>query len=316
MLCRRARVDPSLLAHPHERLPGSSAARLWDAAIALTGDPLLGLHLTEHYRTGALSILGYVILNCRTGLEVLERLARFAALLNDGIHVRTSVDGPLVVVHFETSGTVGDALADDDRQEMETMAAGVVLTLRRVVDRPFVPAQVWFRHAAQGPVAEYHRIFGAPVRFGQAEHRVALPHADLAVPIPTADPTLLQLFETHAAERLGTLTQRGETTQRVLRLLVSGLTGTAPDLERVARALATSARQLQRTLHDEGTSFQALLDEVRRDTALARLRTPGATASEVALLLGFSEASAFTRAFRRWTGTTPSAWALSAPARP
>jgi AraC-like DNA-binding protein len=76
-----------------------------------------------------------------------------------------------------------------------------------------------------------------------------------------------------------------------------------------------SGRQLQRVLQAEGTTYQALLDEARRDLALARLRLPGTTAAEVALLLGYSEAGAFTRAFRRWTGTTPGAYAAGAAGR-
>jgi len=312
--CRLAQVDPALLTRPHERLPGSATRRLWEAGATLTGDPLLGLHVAEHFRTGAINILGYVFLNCRSGIETLDRLARFAALLNDGLRVRVSHEDALSVVHLEAVEGMDNFLLHDGRHVMETMAAGVVVSLRRMIPSPFIPAQVWFRHAAAGALDEYHRIFGAPVRFGKEENRVAFRATELSQAIPAADPSLLALFEGHAIARLQELERHGPVSQRVLRLLAVRLAGVVPDVSAVASEMATSGRQLQRRLRDEGASFQALLDEARRDVALAQLRTPGVTSAEVALLLGFSEASAFSRAFRRWTGTTPGAWASAAEA--
>lgn len=308
-LCREARLDPLLLERPHERVPGAAAARLWQAAERLTGDPLLGLHVAERYRAGAMSILGYVILNCRTPREALDRLARFAALLNDGLRVRVASADGQVVVAFEPIDGLDNFLLRDGRQVIETMAAGVVLTLRQLTGTALAPARVTFRHRAGGPVAEYHRLFGVPVRFGQPDDAVAFRAAALDSPIPASDPALLALFEGHARVRLDELERLGGTTQRVARVVAARLRGAAPSIAEVARDLATSARQLQRALAAEGTTFQRVLDGARRDVALARLRLPGATAAEVALLLGFSEASAFSRAFRRWTGITPGAYA-------
>ena len=310
--CRRARLDPAVLARPHDRVPGSAAERFWQVAVELSGDPLLGLHLAEHYRTGAINILGYVFLNCATLADALERLGRFAVLMNDGLRVRIDREDERAVVRFEAVEGLDNFLLRGDRQVMETMAAGVVLTIRRLGHSDFVPSQVWFRHAAAGNVAEYHRIFGTMVRFGMPEHRVALRLSELDFPIPAADPSLLAVFERHALGRLDELERMGTTSQRVLRLLSARLTGTVPPVGVIAAELAMSGRQLQRVLQEEGSSYQALLDQSRRDLALAQLRVPGTTAAEVALLLGYSEAGAFTRAFRRWTGTTPGAYAAGA----
>ncbi|MFY0533849.1 helix-turn-helix transcriptional regulator [Nannocystis pusilla] len=90
--------------------------------------------------------------------------------------------------------------------------------------------------------------------------------------------------------------------------VVRALPGELPSLEATAKALATSTRTLQRALQAEGTTFQALVDEVRRDLSLGYLREGQRTVSEIAFLLGFTEVATFTRAFRRWTGSAPSAW--------
>lgn len=312
-VCRRARLDPALLSRPHDRIPGSAVERLWQVGEELTGDPLLGMHLTERYRTGAINILGYVFLNCATVADVLERLSRFAVLLNDGLRVRIEREDGRAVVHMEAVEGLDNYILRNSRQVMETMAVGVVLTLRNLSGGALVPSQVWFRHAAAGDVSEYHRIFGSMVRFGMPGNRVAFRLAELETPIPAADPSLLALFERHALGRLDELEKMGGGSQRVLRLLTARLTGTVPPVGVIAAELAMSGRQLQRVLQEEGTSYQALLDQARRDLAMAQLKVPDTTAAEVALMLGYSEAGAFTRAFRRWTGTTPGAFAAAGP---
>jgi AraC-like DNA-binding protein len=308
-LCRRARLDPAVLQRPNDRIAGSAVHRLWQVAEQLTGDSLLGLHVAERYRTGAISILGYVLLNCASAREALDRLARFAALMNDGLRVQGVEEGEQVVVRLEAVPGMDNFVQQDGRHVIETMAAGIVLTLRRMTGAPFIPTQVAFRHAAAGPVAEYHRVFGTLVRFGQALDCVAFSRREMDTRIPAADPSLLALFEGHARVQLADLERLGGASGRVARLIAARLAGSVPAMDDIASSLAMSGRQLQRTLREEGTTYQALLDQVRRDRALAQLRLPGTTATEVALLLGFSEASAFTRAFRRWTGETPGAYA-------
>lgn len=320
-LYRRAGVDVALLARANERLSGTDADRLWEAAMALTGDPLVALHSAERYRPAALNIFGYVILNCATGLDAVDRLTRYGALLNDALHVRTTRQagalgatpgaqpGAQLTVHLSHVAPPAGARGPDPRHPMEAMIAGLVLTLRALTGRPFIPTQVAFRHAAGGPVEEYHRIFGTLVRFGSDEDRVSLRLDELEAPIPAADHTLLSLFDGHAAGKLDELQRAGATSKRVLRAVATRLRGTAPDVATIAADLAMSPRAVQRALMDEGTSYQVLLDAARREIAERQLRVPGVSAAEVALLLGYSETSAFTRAFRRWTGLTPSAWA-------
>jgi AraC-like DNA-binding protein len=308
-VCRCARMDPAILQRPNDRIPGSTVHRLWQVAEQLTGDPLIGLHFAERFRTGAISILGYVFLNCASARDALDRLARFAALMNDGLHVQLADEGDQTVVRLRPVEGMDNFVERDGRHVMETLAAGSVLNLRGMTGAPFIPTMVAFRHSAAGSVAEYHRVFRTMVRFGQEENRVAFSRRDLDTKIPAADPALLALFEGHARVQLGSLEQLQGTSGRVARLIAAQLAGSVPSMDSIAASLAMSGRQLQRAVREEGTTYQALLDQVRRDRALAQLRLPGTTAAEVALLLGFSEASAFTRAFRRWTGLTPGAYA-------
>jgi AraC-like DNA-binding protein len=304
-VCREAAVDLRHLDEPNSRVPASAMERMWIAGERLTGDPDLGLHTAETYNPGALSIVGYVVLSCRTTGEVLDRLARYAPLLNDAMQVRVTHERDVTVCRFDALDRLDSFLLRTPRQAMETMAAGIVVTLRRMATTAVEPRSVHLRHAAPASTAEHRRILGPRVLFGQAENAVVYPASAMSATMMSADPELLEVFEGDARRRLAQLERRGGVSGRVLTLLGARLRGEVPPLSVVAAELAMSERSIQRGLRDEQTSYRQLVDEVRKNLAIQHLSRPGTSATDVAFLLGFSEPSAFTRAFRRWTGAPP-----------
>jgi AraC-like DNA-binding protein len=304
-VCSAARIDPRWLDQPNARVPASAMERLWAAGEQLTGDADLGLHSAESYNPGALSIVGYVILSCRTAGDALTRLARYAPLLNEGLRVSVDHEQGATFCRFGAAEGVDSFLHRSPRQAIETLAAGIVLTLKRLATQPPEPAAVTFRHAAPPSTAEHHRLFGAVVRFGQPENAVVYPSSALAAGMLSADPALLEVFEGDARRRLEQLKSHGAVSGRVQTILGSRLNGEVPSLASIASELAMSERSVQRSLSEERTTYREIVDDVRKGLALAHLSRPSATATDVALLLGFSEPSAFTRAFRRWTGVSP-----------
>ena len=131
--------------------------------------------------------------------------------------------------------------------------------------------------------------------------------AQLEAPLTTADPSLRALLDRYARTELEALPPVPTTESRVVEHLLQALPGPAPAAAAVARALGLSPRSLRRALHGEGTTFSEVRDRCLRRVAEDALRDPARTIGEVAWLLGYSEPSAFHRAFRRWTGTTPRA---------
>lgn len=304
-VCRQAGVDRRLADAPDSRVPASTMERMWEAAERLTGDPDIGMHTAESYNPGALSILGYVILSCRTAGDVLDRLARYAPLLNDGLDVRTVRDHDLTHCRFTAVEGRDSFLHRTPRQAMETLAVGIVQTLARLATTDLQPVAVTLRHAAPASTAEHHRLLGATVRFSETHNAVTYRTSALDARIISADPTLLASFESDADQRLRVLQSHGSVSGRVLGVLWSRLKGEVPPLATIASELAMSERSVQRSLREEATSYRQLVDDVRREMAVRHLSRPGTSAADVAFLLGFSEPSAFTRAFRRWTGTPP-----------
>lgn len=305
-VCQAAQLDRRRLDDPHARVPAAAMERLWAAAEQLTGDPDLGLHSAAEYNPGALNILGYVILSCPDAATVLDRLARYAPLLNDGLRVGVRHEAGRTVCHFGAAEGVDSFLLRTPRQAVETLAAGIVLTLQRLAQPAPLPLHIHFRHAAPERLAEHRRLLGTALHFGQAENAVVYAQAALGAGLLSADPALLAVFEADARRRLELLPAHGSVGGRVQALVAARLKGEVPTLATVAGMLGMSERSVQRSLSDERTSYRDIVDQVRRTLALAHLARPGTTATDVAFLLGFSEPSAFTRAFRRWTGASPS----------
>ncbi len=305
-LCRAAGVgDPSTWP---ARIPAEQMGAFWRAALAATGDDDLGLHLAESFTPGALDIVGYVMLSSPTALDALARGARLIPLLNDGLRVELlqqhSAHLIRLIVHPAFALAVGDAL----RQIIETILAGAVHQLRLLTGAPIRPVAVHLQHAAppQG-VGEHTRLFGVAPRMGAAHHEVVMASVELARPVRSANPSLLAAFDALAQEALSSLQRDRRTSDRVLGAILEQLKGAAPSITTVARALAMSPRSIQRALAEEGTTYQQLLDEARREVALRHLRDPSVTVAHVAWLVGYSEPAAFHRAFRRWTGRAPRA---------
>lgn len=300
---------------PDERVPGSRVERLWSFAVDQTGDPLVGLHMAESYNPGALDILGYVILSCRNVGEALEKFARYARLLNDGMRVELVREGKTAFCRATYVEGMDNYLLRSPQHAIDATWGGLAREMRRLAGTPLGATAVWFRHAAPTPasVAEYNRVLGAAVRFGAAEDRFIFPSAHLDQPLPSANPMLLDVFEQHARAALPAIGAEPSCADQVARVLSQKLKGSAPALEEIARELSMSSRNLQRTLRGAGTSYQLLLDAARRDLAIRHLANPATSAGQVGFLLGFSEPSAFHRAFRRWTGKPPSAFRAAQP---
>ena len=303
-----ARLDPAWITTPPERVPASAMERLWAAAEQLTGDPDLGLHSAEGCNPGALGILGYVLLSCGTAAQALERLARHAPLLNEGLQVQLLMEGDQTLCRFGAATGSTSYLQHRPRQAIETLAAGIVLTLRRLAAQPQQapqPLAVHFRHPAPASLGEHQRLLGPVVLFGQAHDQVRDASAALQAPLLSADPGLPAMFEGDALRRLQALASQTTLRGRALAVVAARLRRTVPTLASVAAAPGVSGRSLQRGLQAERCAYRDIVDEVRHTLALAHLARPGSTATDVAFLLGFSEPSAFSRAFRRWTGVTP-----------
>jgi AraC-like DNA-binding protein len=164
---------------------------------------------------------------------------------------------------------------------------------------------VCFEHPRPANIDEHRWVFGCEVSFDAPEHKVTFHRDALALPVVKADPKLGALIDQYAEELLQRLPRGHALSDRVRQIVAESLCDGDHGLEPIAERLRMSPRTLQRRLQEEDTSHQQLVDELRHELAVKYLAEPNLSIGEVAFLLGFSDPSAFHRAFRRWTGKTP-----------
>ena len=164
------------------------------------------------------------------------------------------------------------------------------------------------RTAEPTDTREHARIFGCPLRFAQPCYRVVLPAAALDAPLIQPDPAMRELTQRLADQQLHALPRDEGWLAQARALIARRLQRPPVEIDGVAAQLALSTRSLQRRLQGEGLSFSELVEQVRRELAEQHLADRTLDLADIALLLGYSEQSAFQRAFKRWTGLTPAQW--------
>lgn len=190
------------------------------------------------------------------------------------------------------------------------LASGVSLS-RQVSPRPFAPIEVFFKHAAPKTIDDHEAYFGCPVHFGSDKDAMLLSHESLSDPNVLGDEGITRFLVSHLDRELAQIDDtpalRTQTKGEIARALSEGL----PKMADIARRLGLSARSFHRRLAEQGLSFQTLTEETRREIAISMLQEERYALSEIAFLAGYSEQSAFNRAFKRWTGVTPATYRKS-----
>lgn len=295
-------LSPAILDDPDSRIPFATIVSLYETAAVLTGDDAFGLHVGESVDPKAFDVLGYSVINSPTFGGALDRIVRYNFTWTDGSCFAVEIADATTRVIYTY---LDDALVEC-RQDAEMTFAAIAVLGRLVTDTDWVPDSVTFQHDQPRNTAEHERIFRCRVRFNAKTNEFIFNSSRLGLPIVKADAGLCAVLDRHAEELLARYPHEDTMIERLRTIIKEELNGGDASLERVAEQLGMSGRTLQRKLHARGTSHQELLDQMRRDLAMRYLREPEMAICEVAYLLGFSESSALHRAFKRWTGMTPS----------
>lgn len=284
-----------------DRLPVAALLELMRGAILLTGDEDLGLKAAQKIERGDMGALEYAAASADTGKRAMEITARYLVLVNDALRFSMTIEQDRAVVELHSVVPLSRAAVD-----FQSAAFVRATTFVMGIPAPEVDGEAWFEHAAPANLEVYTKAFpGLRLRFGMPFNGFAFDATALAAPLPSADPKLHQLIREHADGLLRRMGTAGSFAHAVRDLLIKELPGGNPNALRIASLMNTSPRTLSRRLADEGTTFKDLLDELRHNLALFYVGMTSHGFSAVALLLGYTDAAAFHRAFKRWTGHTP-----------
>lgn len=291
-------LDPALRRVSRARYDRGRLDAVWRRAAVLIGDPCFGLRAPEGWQPAHLHALGFAWLASRTLREAVGRLVRYGKVLHDQMQV---------VVSDDVDGFAVRTMANPDPAipSRDAFWASFVAMCRQSRGGVLDPVGLELRRPEPSCSAAFFGFFRCPVRFGAKEDRLVLPAELVDAELPTANAELAAIHDAVLAEYLGQL-DRDRFAPRVKAALIARLPSGSATPDEIAEALHVSQRTLQRRLADEGTSFKALLDEVRRELAERYLADGATSLGEISFLLGFAEAGSFSRAFRRWTGRAPS----------
>lgn len=306
-LIERYHLDPRVLTDVDGRVPLEVVTTLWEELPGLLQDPDMPLHLLAHAAAADPPLPVLLFRSSPTLGGALQRMVRYERLGYDVADEPTSEllverDRATIRLNHERCAVHPPAGA-----VIYTMAA-VLLLARESTGADVRPLSVATRFPEPRDRAPYEALFRAPLRFGAPRDEFSLRAADLRLPHPSASPILLSITERHAEAAMDQLPQGDPLLHRLRRDVRARLPDGELSLNQLCRPLGVSARTLQRRLEAEGTSLRRIIDEERRALALHHIKDPRRPLTDIAMLLGFSDQSAFTRAFARWTDRSPTEW--------
>lgn len=291
---------------PDDAVPVPEWRALLGKAVALRPSmPAPGLAIGARVEPRHVGVLGYLVLASNTVGEAMLAYQHFERLFYGVDIAEIGAAEGQIEIRWRAEDSIGDLVGDS------VGIAALIAFLRRQVDNPPPPTHVSFVHPAPADArerGEYAHFFGCPVEFGDTHTRVRFPLEYLSIAMPHSDPGLRTLLDRQAHALLAALPDPDAFHRALQQVLLRLLPDGNAALPRVARELHAAPRTIQRRLAERGLTFQSLLDRVRTELARSYLADRALSMTDIALLLGFSEQSAFNRAFRRWTGDTPSRW--------
>ena len=293
-------LSSSLLHVPQARVSAKHYGALWRAIALALDDEFFGQD-SRRMKVGSFAMLCHAVLGCKTLGQALDRSLRFYALILDDIHgtcVRDDKEARIVL--HERTPPEGTRVFAHELLLMLLFGVSCWLVGRRIAI-----LRSEFSYAEPAHSAEYRLMYCADLNFNRPNTAIVFEAAYLDLPVVQNERSIKDFLRTAPEGILLKYKNESSLSARVRRRLRQFLPGDVPEFEALAEELNTTPATMRRRLHEEGASYQSIKDQLRRDLAISYLSHSSRSVTDIALQLGFSERSAFHRAFRKWTGASP-----------
>ncbi len=288
------------LTDPDLRIPAENHYRLWEHAELATGDPAVGLHAGQVIDPERMGLVGHVFFNCDTLGEAVTQYVRLHRLINESVTLSFEQAGDQAILTWQA-----DSPGHYCRQDMDRTLAAALCRTRHFIHSSIIAEWAEIAHPEPSYGNEYQRLLGGRIYFGSGTTRLAFASRHLSHPIPHRNPYVYSAVLKQVNSLLARLQSRRTFGRKIRRLISRQMATERIDADTLAKQCHMSRQTLYRRLKKEGLGFHELVEEVRKDKALRYVAADHYALGEIAFLLGFSELSAFSRAFKRWTGMAP-----------
>lgn len=282
------------------RMPMDRYHALWALALSYTEEPTLALKLGSKPYQDEMGLVGHIFFNSDTLDAALKQYQRYYSLVHEGMHVEIKTDAKFAYINY-----ICDIEEAYCRADLEYTLAISVYRATQHIRSDLDIEYVQFQHSRPDYYLSYESIFPCPVRFDGTCSSLVFKKQYLDFKLPKRSVYLHKILTRHIEALFKKIKPKENLTDKVINLIEKKLAKDNIDAEHIAEKLCMSRHTLYRKLKQEGMSFQDLVDQIRKEKALYYLKQNKRSLSDIAFLLGFSEISAFSRAFKRWTGTSP-----------
>ena len=297
----RTNINTSDLDNPTNELNLIQFCQLFEESAKQTGYDNFGLKFGNAFKPKRLGAIGYAAISSPTLSAALRSMETYFPAHQQQSSFGLLADSDILWLSYR----IIDPRITQRRQDAELSIGMFCNVFRHCLGENWAPLEVRFEHEAPDHPAEHEKLYNAPVRFGRRTNAIAFRRTDLDARMPTQDPYLYSVIEPFLKSRCE-LTSNPEDFAEVVRNQIKlNLGDMPPTLSEIANVLGLSGPSFQRRLKEHNLTFQDLLKAARQELALHYLKDPSIQLTEVAYLLGYSELSAFSRAFRAWAGMSP-----------
>jgi AraC-like DNA-binding protein len=280
------------------------AALIWVPLLKLSSNPLIGLHIGMGVNNLNHGMVGFLIQSCKDFHQAIQLLCRYGHMVSPMVEYRYAVS-EVAVLEITQNKMWLMKHPEPARHANDFLLAALVNTFHTLSGKHIVPLRIELAFEMR-EISEYRKFFGCDVLFNKETNRIVLSKEAVSTPILTSDQSMFQLFNSIVADKHALL-KTNSTVENLRQVLFMRFKGRIPTVEEAASALDMTPRNLQRKLQQEQTSFRDIAGDIRKEIALQLMQNPAIKISEVSDILGYSDLTAFRKAFKSWTNVTPRA---------
>ena len=293
-------IDPEVVKKPGTRLAYSDVIGLWNNVIEIVKDPCIGLRVAEYWHPSDMNALGFAWLASGNLNEAFNQLIRYTRCVSEAVEVAIEkTDNSFKIVY-------NNKMADEASYTLIDASLALLVKMCRInLGDQLNPIDVHLGHPPPSCFDNYDRYFKANIYFDSSKNSFSISSDDFKKPLLSSNPYLLEINDQFLIKYMATLDEDDIITRAKAEIMEMLPTGNLSD-DKISKKLIMSVRTLQRKLKSKGTTYQTIVNETRKGLAIKYIQNPNLRLEEIAFLVGYSEYSTFSRAFKRWTGCAPS----------